>query len=356
MGNNKSSGNDDFTKEFYVCFFDELHRYLTESLNSSFNSGKLSNSQRQAVITLIEEKGKDKRHLKNWRPISLMNIDAKLASKFLALRVRKVLTSLIKADQTAYVKDRYIGESVRLIYDMLEYADKNNIEAILFSADFQKVFDSIDHTFILAVLKSYGFGPDFIQWVKTFLNNAESCVMNGGKSTGYFPLQRGTRQGDPLSAYLFILALEVMLIQIRKDDSMRGITIGNTVIKLSTYADDTYCFGQDPCSIQSILATCHIFENFSSLKLNLEKSHACSIGAVKYRSDTQIHCNWVNLTKDKILTLRVYNSYNVLLAEKYNLLNLISSVKDCLKAWKYRGLTLGGRTQIHKSLALSKIV
>ena len=75
--------------------------------------------------------------------------------------MRKALTSLIKADQTAYVKDRYIGESVRLINGMLEYADKNSIEAILFSADFEKAFDSIDHTFILAVLKSYGFGPDF---------------------------------------------------------------------------------------------------------------------------------------------------------------------------------------------------
>ena len=142
----------------------------------------------------------------------------------------------------AYVKDRYIGESVRLINDMLEYADKNNSEAVPFSADFEKAFDSIDDTFILAVLKSYGFGPDLIQWVKTFLNNAESCVMNGGKATGYFPLQRGTRQGEPLSAYLFILALEVMLIQIRKDDSIRGITIGNTVIKLPAFSDDTYFF------------------------------------------------------------------------------------------------------------------
>ena len=103
-----------------------------------------------------------------------MNVEAKLASKSLAPRVRKVLTSLIKADQTSYVKDRYIGQSVRLINDILEYADKNNIEA-------EKAFDAIDHTFILAVLKLHGFGPDFIQWVKTFLNNAESCVMKGSR-------------------------------------------------------------------------------------------------------------------------------------------------------------------------------
>ena len=86
----------------------------------------------------------------------------------------------------AYVKDRYIGGSVMLINDMLEYLIKNKIEAMLFSADFEKAFDSIDHTIILAVLKSYSFGLDFIQWVKTFLNNAESCVTNGGKSTRYF--------------------------------------------------------------------------------------------------------------------------------------------------------------------------
>ena len=80
----------------------------------------------------------------------------------------------------------------------------------------------------------------FTQWVKTFINNTGSCVMNRGKSTRYFPLKRGTRQGDPLSAYLLILALEVMLTQIRKDDSLRGITAEDTVIKLSAYADDTY--------------------------------------------------------------------------------------------------------------------
>ena len=90
--------------------------------------------------------------------------------------------------------------------------DVNDIEAILFFADFEKAFDLVEHSFIISTLKAFGFGPDFIHWVKTFFKNVESCVMNNGRSTGYFPLERGSRQGDPISAYLFILSLEILLI------------------------------------------------------------------------------------------------------------------------------------------------
>ena len=88
------------------------------------------------MITLIDKNGKDKRYLKNWRPISLINVDAKIAIKALASGIEKVITNLIHSDQMAYVKGRYIGESVRLISDILEYTDDKGIEAILFSADF----------------------------------------------------------------------------------------------------------------------------------------------------------------------------------------------------------------------------
>ena len=70
-----------------------------------------------------------------------------------------------------------------MISDILEYTNENEIEAILFSADFEKAFDSIEHPLLFAVLKSFGFGADFIQWIKTFFNNAESYVMNNGNST-----------------------------------------------------------------------------------------------------------------------------------------------------------------------------
>ena len=186
MKNGKSPGNDGLTKEFYVCFFNDISPLLIDVLNHSYQTGQLSTSQHQALITLIEKKEKDKRYIKNWRPISLINIDAKLASKVLAGRIKRVLPNIIKHDQTAYVTGRYIGESIRLISDILEYTDENNIDGILFSADFEKAFDSLKHSFILATLQSFGFGPQFIHWVRVILNKAESCIMNNGHSTGYF--------------------------------------------------------------------------------------------------------------------------------------------------------------------------
>ena len=84
-----------------------------------------------------------------------MNVDIKIASKAIALRLKKVIQKLIQCDQTAHVNNRYIGEANRLISDMLEYTAENEIEAILFSADSEKPFDSIQHTFIFATLQSF---------------------------------------------------------------------------------------------------------------------------------------------------------------------------------------------------------
>ena len=93
---------------------------------------------------------------------------------------------------------------------------------MLFSADFEKSFDSIDRSFICTVLEKFGYGPNFIHWIRTLYNGAERSVMNKGHSTGYFPLERGTRQRDLISAYHFILALEILFLSVRQN--IQGIT------------------------------------------------------------------------------------------------------------------------------------
>ena len=156
---------------------------------------------------LIEKKGRDKRLVKNWRLICLMNVDVKIASKALSFRHKKVISTLIYYDKTDYIKGRFIGESIRLIDDILYHTEQENIDGVLFAADIEKAFGSVEHSFIFAVLKKFGFGDDFIQLIKTFLFDANSCEMNNNFSTGYFKIDRGTRQGDSLSTYIFILCL-----------------------------------------------------------------------------------------------------------------------------------------------------
>ena len=123
--------------------------------------------------------------------------------------------TLADSHQTAYVPGHNIGESVRLVENFLEHAEREDLTGMMFFSDFEKAFDSIDHCFMFACLKRFEFGTQFVQWVKTLFKIAQSCIMNNGFSTGYFALERGTRQGDPLSTYLFILPIEVLLIRIR---------------------------------------------------------------------------------------------------------------------------------------------
>lgn len=109
---NKTPGNDSLTIEFYLVFWPLFGRLLVDSLNYVFEFGELSNSQKQAIITLIEKKGKVKRMMKNWHPISFINVDAKIASKTLGKRLEKVLPEIIDSNHNASVKIRSFFDAI----------------------------------------------------------------------------------------------------------------------------------------------------------------------------------------------------------------------------------------------------
>ena len=230
------------TKEFYETFWNEIKNIFLKSLKQAKEKGQLSISKCQAAIKLIGKKDRDKKYIKNWRSISLLNVDTKIISKALAAKLKKNLPTIISSNQTTYVNKQCISESGRLISDIIEVCEKQNIGEYLVTMDIEKAFDSLDHVFLVHVLNKFGFGSNFISWIKLLLNSQQSCVITRGITIPYFNLEKGARQDDPVSAYLFMLALEVLFVFIKSNENIKGIEIFKYVLLYTVYADDSTFF------------------------------------------------------------------------------------------------------------------
>ena len=147
-----------------ICsFWDTLSSDLVDVLNASFQSGLLSKSQRTAIISLSFKKGDRLLH-KNWRSISLLNVDYKLCARTLAGRLLKVIHHVVSPDQTCGVPGRYIGENVALLHDMVDLANERDLPVAILSLDQEKGFDQVDWQFLFSTLSAMGFGHTFISW------------------------------------------------------------------------------------------------------------------------------------------------------------------------------------------------
>ena len=305
---------------------------------------------------LIEKRDKDKTRIGNWRPISLLNVDVKIISKVLAKRVKGVLSKIICSNQTAYVKDRFIGEGGRLISDILEMTDELKMGGILITIDFQKAFDSLNHNFIIESCQKFGFPEYMITWIKVLLTNQESCVINGGTTTSYFKLERGARQGDPIAAYLFIIALEMLFILVKNNDEIKPLQLCDSTFLYSAYSDDATFILKDEESVKALFKTIKVFSEFSDLSPNYDKCEIAGIGVLKGVSWALCGLKSVDLTQQTIKILGIHFSYNLAFRDEQNFLNSVKKIESLLRVWCQRGLTLGGKITIFKTLAISQIV
>lgn len=139
MKNNKSPGLDGYTVEFFKFFGVDLGYFIMRSLNYGYRIGSLSITQKQGVITCVPKPNKSRFSLKNWRPISLLNVIYKIASSVIANRLKLVLHNLIHEDQKGFISGRFIGENIRLIYDILFETKNQNIPGLILSIDFEKL-------------------------------------------------------------------------------------------------------------------------------------------------------------------------------------------------------------------------
>ena len=233
------------------------------------------------LLNSSKKKDKDKRIIQNWWPISFLNVDVKIISKALSKCLKNALPSLISDNQSAYVDGRFISEGGRLIADVLQTTDMLKLNGMLITIDIQKAFDSVNHQFLILALKRYGFGKMFIKWVKTLLKNKESCITNGGFTVKFFKLDKATRQGDPISAYLFIPVLEIVFNLIKQNNDIHGLTFFDHTFLYTAYADDTTFFLEDKESVKKVMKVFDTFSINSGLKPNKSKCEIAGIGGMK---------------------------------------------------------------------------
>ena len=218
---------------------------------------------------MIPKKDKALNELKNWRPLTLLSCEYKIASK--ASRLKFELSDLIDHDQTGFLKGRSFAENICLINNVISYTHLKDIPGLLLFIDFEKAFVTIEWTFLRKALEHFGFGSSLINWINLFYSDIQSCIMNNGWSGSFFSLGRGVRQGCLLSPHLFILFVEVLAIAIRGGNEIKG-----------QYADDTtMILDGSQASLERSFALLDSFGQLSGLRFNRGKTEVLWIGSKK---------------------------------------------------------------------------
>ena len=310
--------------------------------------GELTYSQYIAVIILLYKKGV-REDIGNWRPISLINIDCKLLSKVFAQRVKHVLPFIISTDQKGCIQGRLIGQNIRLIEDVINEMDDENVVLLL---DQQKAFDRVEWDWLFSVLHAFDFGEKFISWIRIMYKNMKSAVTTNGYVSSYFPVTRGIRQGDCLSALLYIIQAEPLAEYIRKSDTVRGIEIKDHngighELKCADYVDDSMKFMFEKNDAQECLKIVDDFGKASGSSLNRDKTVGLSNDASNTRQNQySIH---ISNGPEKCLGIQV----GKIRKNDQFWENIITRIEKKLNLWKLRNLSLIGKVHIVKSVGLS---
>ena len=354
-------GISGFSREFYQKFGDDLIGFIMKYIQFSEQTGILSDNQRIGVITLLPKGTKDKKSLKNWRPITLLSTLYKIISGVIGNRFKQFLPKIIALGQEGFVDGRYMGEVTRLLYDTIydAYSTKGKT-GIIMSIDFEKAFDSVSFSFMEKVIETAGFPKIMQTWVKILLKGFKSHINNAGNLLKLIELGRGARQGDPIASILFVLSIEILLIAIRNNQKIEPYVLERPVIgqaiktKVGAYADDvTIIMPRSEKSIKEVVSTLDKFETLAGLRVNKDKTQMLRIG--KGATSDKILCNDLGLkwvTRLKVLGVNLSAAPHEMME---NLDEKISEIESLLNNFTYRNITVYGRIRVVKAIALSKV-
>jgi len=364
--NESAPGPDGISYDTYKHLWSISGPIILNAWDHSNKIGVTSTSQRESIITLLEKKGKDRTRIENLRPISLSNCDIKLCTKALALRTSKIIHKLVDTNQTGYVPGRQVTDNIRLLEEIINNANIMNEKGFLITLDAQKAFDSIDHEYLIDLLKVYNFPDEYIRWIKVLYNNLNASVLVNGYTTIKFNIEQSVKQGDALSCVLFILAIEPLIKSLKDNNLIKPISVkcdhsqDTYEVQSATYADDITALVSDEESIQLVINQYELFSTFSGVRLNVGKTEILALGEREFKRRS-----FELITKGEKITIynqEVVKVCGIALSNdnkstyQENIINKIVKLERQLDLWRMRNLTLQGKILIVKTFGLSQLI
>ena len=363
LKNNKSPGWDGLSSEFYKTFWDEIKNILFLSLQESIDSGYLSPSQRIGVLTIIPKPKPPSElvHIKNWRPITLLNTDYKIFTHAIKNRLLESVPFIIDRVQSGFQAGKSTCDNLILMCLALEhFQDNESEEGLILEIDFEKAFDSVEHKFVTHTLHAMGFGRYMIRLVETALGGCMSLAnVNGHLSTPIY-IMRGLHQGSPLSPLLFLIVAQVYTARMRDNPNIEGLNISAINLLLSLFADDTDVFLKAKLScVAAVFDELDSFGATSGCKANVSKTRCIPLGGAKHNQDLlqNLRSNYgSDFTTDSFTALGIQFSNSLSITDIVNM-NYNAKIKKAMswiESWKRRDLTIYGKVTIIKSLVMSQ--
>uniref|UniRef100_A0AAR2K0V3 Reverse transcriptase domain-containing protein n=1 Tax=Pygocentrus nattereri TaxID=42514 RepID=A0AAR2K0V3_PYGNA len=278
LKNNKCPGPDGFINEFYKCFGDILTPPLLDAYRYALETKTMAPSWSYATIVVLHKEGKDPTNCGSYKPLSMLNGDVRILTTILARRLNYIITQIIHPDQTRFITGRHYGNNLGRLLNIISHQKEKKSNTTIISLDAQKAFDRVSWKYLIQTLKRFKFGPNFVDWIHTLYSSPQAAVRVNGFRSARFNLERGCRQGCPLSPLLFAVSIEPLAQLIRDDDGIRGILIGTEEHKISLYADDVLLYLTEPASsIPHLKGVIYIYGHFSGYKINVDKTEAMDV-------------------------------------------------------------------------------
>ncbi|XP_033136094.1 uncharacterized protein LOC103837732 isoform X1 [Brassica rapa] len=349
---NKSPGPDGLTSRFYSAAWLLVGAEVTTSIIKFFELQDLPTATNSTILTLLP-KFPGATEIKDYRPISCCNTLYKVISKILVGKLKPLLSSIILPNQSAFIKGRQLLENCLLASEIVSGDHKNKgHKRLTIKVDIAKAFDSVKWDFILSCLESLNLPTIFLNWVKECLSTTAFSVGINGSLHGYFRGTRGLRQGDPLSPYLFGLAMNVLsnMLNTAASDGIIGYhpRCKDSALTHLCFADDLLIFSDgSPSSVQGILRVLSDFQFLSGLAISPQKS--CFFPAALSTSEVDLISSSSGIPQGSLPVRYLGLPLNT---KKLSLLNcepLLQKIKSKINSWTTKYLSFAGRLQLLSS-------